>query len=123
MPSLFGGEEEGVLQTCQPLGLEAEPRNRGLPITGSQSPGPNQINKQTNTPFFTAPGTETNIAITATHHTRQTEPYKTNCTSTYPPTKGIFNVGNSKYSTKICKQTCMIEFIHKICGCIGKSIF
>ena len=24
------------------LGLEAVPRNRGLPITGSQSPGPNQ---------------------------------------------------------------------------------
>ena len=42
MPSLFGGEEEGVLQTRQPLGLEAEPRNRGLPITGSQSPGPNK---------------------------------------------------------------------------------
>ena len=48
MPSLFGGEEEGVLQTRQPLGLEAEPRNRGLPITGSQSPGPNQTKtKQT----------------------------------------------------------------------------
>ena len=47
MPSLFKGEEEGVLQTRQPLGLEAEPRNRGLPITGSQSPGPNQT-KQTN---------------------------------------------------------------------------
>ena len=42
MPSLFGGEEEGVLQTRQPLGLEAEPCNRGLPITGSQSPGPNK---------------------------------------------------------------------------------
>ena len=39
-------EEEGVLQTRQPLGLEAEPRNRGLPITGSQSPAPNQTNKQ-----------------------------------------------------------------------------
>ena len=36
-----------MLQTRQPLGLEAEPRNRGLPITGSQSPGPNQTNKQT----------------------------------------------------------------------------
>ena len=45
MPSLFGGEEEGGLQTRQPLGLEAEPRNRGLLITGSQSPGPIQ-NKQ-----------------------------------------------------------------------------
>ena len=31
LPSLFGGEEKGVLQTHQPLGLEAEPRNRGLP--------------------------------------------------------------------------------------------
>ena len=68
--------------------------------------------------IFTAPGTETNIAITATHHTRQSKPYKTNCTSTYPPTKGVFNVESTKYSTKICKQTCMIEFIHKICGCI-----
>ena len=48
MPSLFGGEEEGVLQTRQPLGLEAEPRNRGLPITGSQSPGPNQTKTKTN---------------------------------------------------------------------------
>ena len=47
MPSLLRGEKEGVLQTCQPLGLEAEPRNRSLPITGSQSPGPNQTNKQT----------------------------------------------------------------------------
>ena len=28
--------EEGVLQTRQPLGLEAEPRDRGLPITGSR---------------------------------------------------------------------------------------
>ena len=28
--------EEGVLQTRQPLGLEAVPRNRGLPITGSR---------------------------------------------------------------------------------------
>ena len=42
MPSLFGVEEEGVLQTRQPLGLEAEPCNRGLPISGSQSRGPNQ---------------------------------------------------------------------------------
>ena len=49
MPSLFGGEEEGVLQTCQPLGLEAEPRNMGLPITGFQIPGSIQTkeNKQT----------------------------------------------------------------------------
>jgi len=49
MPSLFGGEGEGVLQTRQTLGLEAKPGNRGLPITGSQSPGPTiQTNKQTN---------------------------------------------------------------------------
>ena len=40
MPSLFGGEEEGVLQTRQPHWLEAEPHNRGLPISGSQSQGP-----------------------------------------------------------------------------------
>ena len=48
--SLLRGEEEGVLQTRQPLGLEAEPRNRGLPITGSQIPGPYQTkqNKQKN---------------------------------------------------------------------------
>ena len=52
MPSLFGGEEEGVLQTDQRLGLEAEPRNRGLPITGSQSPGPIQTNKQNYLPIF-----------------------------------------------------------------------
>ena len=32
--------EEGVLQTRQPLGLEAEPRDRGLPITGSRIWGP-----------------------------------------------------------------------------------
>ena len=44
--------EEGVLQTRQPLGLEAVPRNRGLPITGSQSPGPNQTNKQTKHQHF-----------------------------------------------------------------------
>ena len=37
-------EEEGVLQTRQPLGLEAEPRNRGLPKTESGA----QSNKQTN---------------------------------------------------------------------------
>ena len=37
--------EEGVLQTRQPLGLEAEPRDRGLPITGSRIWGPI---KQTN---------------------------------------------------------------------------
>jgi len=41
--------EEGVLQTRQPLGLEAEPRDRGLPITGSRIWGPiKQTNKQTN---------------------------------------------------------------------------
>ena len=42
-----------MLQTRQPLGLEAEPPNRGLPITGSQSPGPNQT-KQNKTvePMF-----------------------------------------------------------------------
>ena len=40
--------EEGVLQTRQPLGLEAEPRDRGLPITGSRIWGPiKQTNKQT----------------------------------------------------------------------------
>ena len=39
--------EEGVLQTRQPLGLEAEPRDRGLPITGSRIWGPiKQTNKQ-----------------------------------------------------------------------------
>ena len=53
IPSLFKGEEEGVLQTRQPLGLEAEPCNRGLSITGSQNPRYNQTNtnkqtKQTN---------------------------------------------------------------------------
>ena len=46
MPSLFRGEEEGVLQTCQLLELEAEPRIRGLPITGSQSPGPNKTKQK-----------------------------------------------------------------------------
>ena len=36
-----------MLQTRQPLGLEAEPSKRGLPITGSQNPGPiQQTNKQ-----------------------------------------------------------------------------
>ena len=39
--------EEGVLQTRQPLGLEAVPRNRGLPITGQGSRA--QSNKQTKT--------------------------------------------------------------------------
>ena len=39
--------EEGVLQTRQPLGLEAEPRDRGLPTTGSRIWGPiKQTNKQ-----------------------------------------------------------------------------
>ena len=36
-----------MLQTRQPLGLEAEPRDRGLPITGFRIWGPNkQTNKQ-----------------------------------------------------------------------------
>ena len=67
MPSLFGGEEEGVLLTRQPLGLEAEPRNRGLPITGSQSPGPIP-NKQTNL------GLKCSIMFTMMHLEARTVP-------------------------------------------------
>ena len=45
--------EEGVLQTRQPLGLEAEPRDRGLPITGSRIWGPiKQTNRYLHFLFF-----------------------------------------------------------------------
>ena len=48
MPSLFRGEEEGVLQTHQSLeNRDWTPHYRGLPITGSQSQGLIQTIKQT----------------------------------------------------------------------------
>ena len=68
---------------------------------------------------FSAPGTETNMALKAMHFTRQPpvdmlfymQPYATNCTSIYPPSQDFLKSQGMKYSQSECKKSCLVHYV------------
>ena len=75
--------------------------------------------------YFSAPGTETNMALKATHFTRQPpvdmlfymQPYATNCTSFYPPSQSFLQSQGMKYSQSECKKSCLVHYVNEKCDC------
>ena len=69
--------------------------------------------------LFSAPGTETNMALKAMHFTRQPpvdmlfymQPYATNCTSVYPPSQSFLQSQGMKYSQSECKKSCLVHYV------------
>ena len=68
------------------------------------------------------PGTETNIGIQRTHIERLKKPYKSKCTTEYLDTNIKSFVGNSSYSSRICRGLCYINKIHEKCDCMYPTL-
>jgi hypothetical protein len=67
--------------------------------------------------FFTAPNTQTNVAIHLKLITRRKSPYSSNCSAIFPPELQPFAPEGTAYSDGTCKNMCKIKYMQMACNC------